>query len=95
MAWICNKGLRCENCGSFRYDEDRGEKVCWGKQDEEKAMVIKPNPDDYKVILDYDDFIVVHSVKTDRYFYIEGANDPVAVTLVAAISPINEMLGDR
>ena len=35
---ICPHPRECNSCRHFRFDEDRGEKVCWAVYDKEKAV---------------------------------------------------------
>lgn len=40
MAYICTKDIKCEQCNSYRYDDDRNCMCCFAKQDEEKENLI-------------------------------------------------------
>ena len=62
MAFLCTRGKNCQGCFHFRYDEDRGEKACWGRWDMENIDAFNELMEPLEVILDYDDFIVTHRV---------------------------------
>lgn len=91
MAYICKRDLKCDKCEHFRYDDDRGEKVCWAKYDEEVMETFEELIENVDVILDYEDFRVIHNNKNHRYFYIEKGEDYKQVALLATLSPSNSL----